>query len=112
MAASPWAPLLALGSQRQVLLYNIDTLELAGVLADAGRADDRGRPRGGVVVGADEVAPDGDGVEHLGDTDHRLADTDDQVARPLGDHVAERLRHPVDRPRTDAEEPARVLDRG
>ena len=32
MAASPWAPLLALGGQRQVLLYNTETFELAGVL--------------------------------------------------------------------------------
>ena len=32
LAASPWAPLVALGGQRQVLLYNTDTLELAGVL--------------------------------------------------------------------------------
>ena len=32
LATSPWAPLIALGSQRQVLLYNSDTLELLGVL--------------------------------------------------------------------------------
>jgi chaperonin cofactor prefoldin len=32
LAASPWAPLVALSGQRQVLLYNTDTLELAGVL--------------------------------------------------------------------------------
>jgi WD40 repeat protein len=31
-AASPWAPLLALGGQRQVLLYHSETLELLGVL--------------------------------------------------------------------------------
>ncbi len=30
--ASPWAPLLAVTGQRQVLLYNTDTLELIGVL--------------------------------------------------------------------------------
>jgi mono/diheme cytochrome c family protein len=33
LAASPWAPLVALGAPHQVLLYNTDTLELAGVLA-------------------------------------------------------------------------------
>jgi WD40 repeat protein len=32
MAASPWAPLLAIAAQYQVLLYNTDTLELAAVL--------------------------------------------------------------------------------
>ncbi len=32
LAASPWAPLVALGGQKQVLLYNTDTLQLAGVL--------------------------------------------------------------------------------
>ncbi|MFN0126116.1 MAG: c-type cytochrome domain-containing protein [Verrucomicrobiales bacterium] len=32
LAASPWAPLVALSGQRQVLFYNTDTLELAGVL--------------------------------------------------------------------------------
>jgi WD40 repeat protein len=32
LASSPWAPVAALGGQRQVLLYNTDTLELAGVL--------------------------------------------------------------------------------
>lgn len=32
LANSPWAPLVALGGQKQVLLYNTDTLELAGVL--------------------------------------------------------------------------------
>jgi mono/diheme cytochrome c family protein len=33
IAASPWSPLIALGGQRQVLLFNTDTLELAGVFA-------------------------------------------------------------------------------
>jgi len=32
LAASPWAPLVAIGSQRQILLYNTDTYQLAGVL--------------------------------------------------------------------------------
>ncbi len=32
MASSPWAPLVAISGQHQVLLYNTDTLELAGVL--------------------------------------------------------------------------------
>ena len=32
MACSPWAPLLAVAGQKQVLLYNTDTSELAGVL--------------------------------------------------------------------------------
>ncbi|MFK7909154.1 MAG: c-type cytochrome domain-containing protein [Akkermansiaceae bacterium] len=32
MVSSPWAPLLAVTGQRQVLLYNTDTLELSGVL--------------------------------------------------------------------------------
>jgi hypothetical protein len=32
LASSPWAPLVALGGQKQVLLYNSDTLDLAGVL--------------------------------------------------------------------------------
>lgn len=32
LAVSPWAPLVALGGQKQVLLYNTDTLQLAGVL--------------------------------------------------------------------------------
>lgn len=32
MKASPWAPILAVTSQSQVLLYNTDSLELAGVL--------------------------------------------------------------------------------
>ncbi|MBL6766212.1 MAG: hypothetical protein ISQ14_14750 [Verrucomicrobiae bacterium] len=33
LAASPWAPVVAVGSQRQILLYNTDNYELAGVLA-------------------------------------------------------------------------------
>ncbi len=33
LAASPWAPLVAVGGQKQVLLYHSDTLELLGVLA-------------------------------------------------------------------------------
>jgi hypothetical protein len=32
LAASPWAPLVAIGGQRQIVLYNTDTSELAGVL--------------------------------------------------------------------------------
>jgi hypothetical protein len=32
LATSPWAPLIAVGGQKQVLLYNSDTLELVGVL--------------------------------------------------------------------------------
>ncbi len=32
LAGSPWAPLVALTAQRQVLLYNTDTMDLAGVL--------------------------------------------------------------------------------
>lgn len=32
MAASPWAPLVALAGQKQVLLYNTDDLQLAGIL--------------------------------------------------------------------------------
>ncbi len=32
LAASPWAPLVAVGGQKQVLLYNTDTLELAAIL--------------------------------------------------------------------------------
>lgn len=32
LAASPWAPLVAMGGQKQILLYNTDTLQLAGVL--------------------------------------------------------------------------------
>jgi predicted nucleic acid-binding Zn-ribbon protein len=32
LASSPWAPLVAVGGFNQVLLYNTDTLELAGVL--------------------------------------------------------------------------------
>jgi predicted nucleic acid-binding Zn-ribbon protein len=33
IATSPWAPLVAVASQRQVLLYNTSTLDLAGVYA-------------------------------------------------------------------------------
>ena len=33
MAASPWAPLIAIGGQKQVLLYNTETLDRVGVLA-------------------------------------------------------------------------------
>src|SRR5260370_3225641 len=32
LASSPWAPLMAVAGQRQVLLYHSDTLELLGVL--------------------------------------------------------------------------------
>jgi hypothetical protein len=32
LAASPWAPLVAVGSQKQVLLFHGDTMELVGVL--------------------------------------------------------------------------------
>jgi hypothetical protein len=32
LAASPWAPLVAIGGQRQIVLYNTDTSELTGVL--------------------------------------------------------------------------------
>ncbi len=33
LAASPWAPLVAVGGQKQVLLYQTESLEIAGVLA-------------------------------------------------------------------------------
>ncbi len=32
LAANPWSPLVAVGGQRQVLLYNADTLDLLGIL--------------------------------------------------------------------------------
>jgi len=32
LAASPWAPLLAVGGQKQVLLYHLESLELLGIL--------------------------------------------------------------------------------
>ena len=32
MAASPWAPLTAIAGQRQIVLYNTDSAELAGIL--------------------------------------------------------------------------------
>src|SRR5262249_55859533 len=32
LAGSPWAPLVAVGGQKQVMLYNSDTLDLVGVL--------------------------------------------------------------------------------
>jgi hypothetical protein len=32
LAASPWAPLVAIGGQKQVLLYNTDSLELIGII--------------------------------------------------------------------------------
>ncbi len=32
LAASPWAPVIAIGGQRQIVLYNSDTLELLGIL--------------------------------------------------------------------------------
>src|SRR6185369_7653069 len=32
LATSPWAPLAAVGSQHQVVLYNTDTLDVAGIL--------------------------------------------------------------------------------
>ena len=32
LAASPWAPLIAVGGQKQVLLYNTDSLELIGII--------------------------------------------------------------------------------
>lgn len=32
MAASPWAPLLAVGGQKQIVLYNTDTMEFIGVI--------------------------------------------------------------------------------
>src|SRR3954470_1776015 len=33
LAASPWAPLIAIGGQRQIVLFNADSLELIGILA-------------------------------------------------------------------------------
>ncbi|MBC8324543.1 MAG: hypothetical protein H8E27_02815 [Verrucomicrobia subdivision 3 bacterium] len=32
IAVSPWAPLVAIGSQRQVLLYNTDTFKIVGII--------------------------------------------------------------------------------
>ena len=32
LAASPWAPLVAIGGQKQILLYNTETLEPLGIL--------------------------------------------------------------------------------
>ena len=32
LAASPWSPLVAIGGQRQIVLYNTDSSELAGIL--------------------------------------------------------------------------------
>ena len=64
LAASPWAPLVAIAGQRQIVLYNTDSAELAGVLpfpegipyvaplqplrqAAAGRRGQGGVPRAG-----------------------------------------------------------------
>jgi hypothetical protein len=32
LAASPWAPLVAIGGQKQIVLYNTETLQPIGVL--------------------------------------------------------------------------------
>ena len=40
MAVSPWSPLIAIGGQRQILLYNTDSLHIAGIIPY-----DRGYPR-------------------------------------------------------------------
>jgi hypothetical protein len=32
LAASPWAPVIAIGGQRQIILYNTDTLDILGIL--------------------------------------------------------------------------------
>ncbi len=37
LAASPWAPVIAVAGQKQIVLYNSDTLDLLGVLAVQGR---------------------------------------------------------------------------
>lgn len=51
VAASPWAPLLALGGQKQILLYNTDTLQFAGVLPFAeGFAHDAKFSRNGKLL--------------------------------------------------------------
>ncbi len=40
MAVSPWSPLIAIGGQRQILLYNTDSLNIAGIIPY-----DKGYPR-------------------------------------------------------------------
>ena len=54
LAASPWAPLAAVGGQEQVTLYNTDTLQIWGVLPfPEGRANElRFSPDGRLLVAA------------------------------------------------------------
>ena len=58
LATSPWAPLVAVTSQRQVLLYNTTTLELVGVFAVPRRAAQRGplQPRRAAAAGRRRTA--------------------------------------------------------
>jgi hypothetical protein len=66
LAASPWAPVFAVAGQKQVVLYNSDTLELLGVLPfkdeqEAYQPDDVKFSRNGklVVVGGGHAAKAG-----------------------------------------------------
>ncbi len=50
MAASPWAPIVAIAAPHQVLLYNTQSLQLVGVLPTTGQADSLRFSRNGSVL--------------------------------------------------------------
>ena len=50
LAASPWAPVVAIGGQRQVLLYHADTFDLLGVLPFDGQINSLKFSRNGKLL--------------------------------------------------------------
>ncbi|MBI5800734.1 MAG: hypothetical protein HZA92_08430 [Verrucomicrobia bacterium] len=91
LAASPWAPLVALGGQKQIFLYNTDTLQLAGVLPfPEGFPHDVKFSRNGKLLLASGGRDANKGLAVVWDitTGERILTAGDELDVPLGGDIS------------------------
>ncbi|QDS92790.1 WD domain, G-beta repeat [Roseimaritima multifibrata] len=94
LAASPWAPLVAVGGQKQIVLYNTDTLQLAGVLPfPEGLVHSLrfSRDGGFIIAGGGEGAALGIVAVYDVKTGDRLAVVGDELDAVLGADVNDKM---------------------
>ncbi|MFZ5833388.1 MAG: c-type cytochrome domain-containing protein [Planctomycetota bacterium] len=91
LAASPWAPLVAIAGQKQISLYNTDTAELVGILHfPEGLAQDLRFSRNGslLVVGGGHAAKAGKAVLFDVRTGRRVTEVGDELDSVLAADVS------------------------
>lgn len=94
IAASPWAPLVAIGGQRQIVLYNTDTAELVGILPfPEGMIQSLRFSRNGAFIIAGGGADASRGIVTVYDvkTGDRLSVVGDELDTVLGSDVNDRM---------------------